>query len=87
MTSNQEVVSSNPSCAIFKDADDNILQYERRVLKEKRDQRSSFRRNKNCVYCNMPKKSTCHIKVKLFCFLLKQFFENVKKKKFTVGGF
>ena len=31
--------------------------------------------------------STFHIKVQHFCFLLKQFFENVKKKKFTVGGF
>ena len=28
---------------------------------------------------------TFHNKVQLFCFLLKQFFENVKKK-FTVGG-
>ena len=29
--------------------------------------------------------STFHIKVQLFCFLLKQFFENVKKKVYGWG--
>ena len=30
--------------------------------------------------------STFHIKVQLFCFLLKQFFEIVKKKSLRSGG-
>ena len=39
-----------------------------------------------CLCCFCCLFSTFHIKVQLFCFLLKQFFENVKKKKKKVYG-